>query len=188
MPLSADLGTQTSDFGTLGANPIDTVDVTSTVTVNENSHGWSVGDYITLAGATTVGGLNVNGRWVVATVPGANSITFEHTGTASATTSGGGSSITYSIAFLLSTQTSTDTFVFLVNTENMVDGDVVELTVRSRATVGGAELVASRVVRNNVQANPYEFSIPIVSLFRLKVYLEQTVGTARTFDWNLITL
>ena len=48
-----------------------------------------------LSGATDTGGLVINGEWVVATVPGENSFTFEHTSAATSTATGGGASVAY---------------------------------------------------------------------------------------------
>lgn len=81
--------------GTLGSNPIDTASGTPTITITHTSHGRQVGDTIVLAGATAVGGVTVNGTWVVATVPDANTYTFTFTSNASSTANGGGAAVTY---------------------------------------------------------------------------------------------
>ena len=80
-------GTSTSQSGIF-----DTTNTDATVTVNMTSHGLSVGDHVVFVDAEDVGGLNVNGTRVVATVPGANSWTFEHPSAATSTVSGGGGS------------------------------------------------------------------------------------------------
>lgn len=80
--------------GTLASNPIAATNTDATVTVTDTAHGLEVGDEVIFAGSTTVGGLDVNGFWIVATAT-TNSYTFEHTSTASSTASGGGASVTY---------------------------------------------------------------------------------------------
>lgn len=87
--------TPARDTGTLGNDPISTTDTDATVTVADTGHGLTVGDTIVIAGATAVGGITVNGTWTVATVPNANSFTFEFTSQASGTATGGGASVTY---------------------------------------------------------------------------------------------
>lgn len=89
--------------GTLPASPtagFTTVISTPTVTVTHVAHGLSVGQGVEFA-ASTVGGLNMLGRWTVATVPTANTYTFTHTSNATSTVStvsGGGIAFSYDIA------------------------------------------------------------------------------------------
>lgn len=84
------------DTGTLGSDPFAVVNGDATVTVTDTAHGLAVGDYVVFSGASSVGGLAMNAEWVVATVPNANSYTFEHISNANATVSGGGAAVTYS--------------------------------------------------------------------------------------------
>ena len=83
------------DSGTLGTDPISTESGSSDVTVNSDAHEALVGDCIRLSGATTVGGLDVNGEWEVSEIVDVDNFKFVHTGTANATASGGGASVAY---------------------------------------------------------------------------------------------
>lgn len=85
--------------GTL-TNPFTTVSFNH-VTVAHTAHGLRVGDALAYANATTVGGLNMNGSWVVASVPDANTYTFDHTDQASYMPTGSGGTVNYSYAQLL---------------------------------------------------------------------------------------
>lgn len=58
-----------------------TTAVSTTVTVTHTAHGLRVGDSVQFTTGNSVGGLSMTGTWAVATVPGANSYTFVHTGT-----------------------------------------------------------------------------------------------------------
>jgi hypothetical protein len=71
-------------------NAFATTDTDNTVTVTAASHGLAVGDSVFITGCADVGGLNVNGLRVVATVPTAGSFTFEHPTAATATEAAGG--------------------------------------------------------------------------------------------------
>lgn len=61
-----------------------TTTVSTTVTVAHIAHGLRVGDSVTFTSGNSVGGLSMLGTWTVATIPGANSYTFVHTGTGTA--------------------------------------------------------------------------------------------------------
>lgn len=87
---------------------IDTTDTDNTVTVNDTSHPAKVGDWVVISGASAVGGLTINGTWQVATVPDANSWTFEHTSPATSTVSGGGGA-SIQVDYLLPTGYATST-------------------------------------------------------------------------------
>lgn len=78
---------------TLAANPIATTNGSGTVTITDTSHGASVGDYVTISGATAFNGLTsgqLNQEFAIVTVPNANTYTVATGGTANATSSGGG--------------------------------------------------------------------------------------------------
>lgn len=84
-----------SQQGTLGANPIDTVSGSDIVTVTDPGHGLIAGDTVYLSGASSVGGIDPNGVWVVYTVIDAGHYTFLAGTSASSTDTGGGSGIDY---------------------------------------------------------------------------------------------
>lgn len=81
----------------LGADPLEVHSGDATLTITATAHGLSVGDHITLSGATDIGGVNaatyINIEHHVATVPDADTITVEMTTTASSSATGGGSLI-----------------------------------------------------------------------------------------------
>lgn len=86
------------DDASLGTDPFDTVDTSTTVTVNHNSHGAIVDDFVTFSGATATGGisadtLNANHQ-ITSVAADGNSFTIEVSSAATSTTSGGGSSVT----------------------------------------------------------------------------------------------
>ena len=70
-------------------NPFATVINTSTVTVTDAIYTPSVGDYVIFSGATAVGGLTINGEYVITSVS-SPTYTITASGLASSTASGGG--------------------------------------------------------------------------------------------------
>jgi hypothetical protein len=70
-------------------NPFDTVLNSTTVTVNDVASGVIVGDFVTFSGASTVGGLNLNGEYQIVTV-GSNKYTITAATPATSTVTGGG--------------------------------------------------------------------------------------------------
>jgi hypothetical protein len=82
--------------GTLGNNPITVSAGSNIITVNDAAHGLSVGDLITLAGMTAVGGITPNMAEVpVNTVIDANNFTYLFTSNAISNATGGGATVTY---------------------------------------------------------------------------------------------
>jgi hypothetical protein len=63
--------------GTL-TNAFTTVSGDKTVTVSDTAHGLAIGQKVEFLTSVTVGGINMQGVWVVDTVPSANTYTFEH--------------------------------------------------------------------------------------------------------------
>ena len=82
--------------GSLGTNPFVVTSGSPTITVTHSSHGLSVGDRVTYAGSSAVGGITPNSvEMVIASVVNANSYTVAFTSNASSSTTGGGSSVTF---------------------------------------------------------------------------------------------
>lgn len=83
------------DQGTLGSNPIATTNLSNLITVTDSGHGLNAGDTIILSGATAVGGLTVNGTWIVNTIIDSSTYTFLFTANATSTATGGGSAVDF---------------------------------------------------------------------------------------------
>ena len=82
--------------GSLGSNPFAVTSGSPTITVTHSSHGLSVGDRVTYAGSSAVGGITPNSvEMVIASVVNANSYTVNFTSNASSGATGGGSSVTF---------------------------------------------------------------------------------------------
>lgn len=77
---------------TLGANPIATTNLSSTVVVTDAAHGFGIGDPVTLAGSAVVATVTINGSWVVSAIS-TNTWSFVAGSAANATTTGGGAAV-----------------------------------------------------------------------------------------------
>ena len=87
-------------------DPFTFVNGSTTVTVNINSHGTSVGDTVNFSNANTVAGVFVNGDYQVTSVVNGNSFTIEASPAANADTSGGGL-VDYEIEIAVGSNNST---------------------------------------------------------------------------------
>jgi hypothetical protein len=90
------------ETGSLGTNPFAVTTGSAAVTVTHVSHGLAIGSFVTFAGSSTVGGLDLNAEFVVTSTPTANTYTFNASATSDSTTSGGGASVTYSYSYYYS--------------------------------------------------------------------------------------
>lgn len=87
--------TPTRETGTLGTDPFTTTAGSAMVTVADTAHANVAGDYVKFSGATAVGGITIDGEYVVQSVPSADSYTIQHSASASSSATGGGASVAY---------------------------------------------------------------------------------------------
>jgi hypothetical protein len=80
---------------TLGNDPFTTVSGSSLVTVVDTAHPLTQDSKITIAGATAVGGLTLNGTFPVTTITDANTFVIDTSTAATSGATGGGASVTY---------------------------------------------------------------------------------------------
>ena len=77
----------------LGADPFETTDGSNIVIVTDAGGGYSDGDFVTFYGATSVGGLDLNGEYQLTSIS-ATEYTIEAASAASSSATGGGSAVT----------------------------------------------------------------------------------------------
>jgi hypothetical protein len=78
---------------TLGADPIATTNGSRLVTITETAHGITVGTYISISGATAVGGITLSGEYEIVGVPSDDTYTIIAASAANATATGGGAAV-----------------------------------------------------------------------------------------------
>lgn len=80
--------------GTL-TDPFSTTDTLATVDVDDASHGLLAGDYIHFENATAVGGITIDGTYIVTSVTNSNKYVITHTAVATSTAGPGGGSVDF---------------------------------------------------------------------------------------------
>lgn len=86
----------------------------------------------------------------------------------------------------LDTETTAGVYVLVVDTYNMANGDITVLRIKTKDKSGGASRLAFSTVYANVQAELHKYSPPIPIDTEIICTLEQTDGTGRDYDWNLL--
>lgn len=98
--------TPTRDSGTL-TNPFSTTSGSPLVTVADTAHATSVGDYVRFENASAVGGITVDGEYVVTSVTDSDNYVVTHTSNATSTAGPGGGSVDYEYDVVVGPATST---------------------------------------------------------------------------------
>ena len=86
----------------------------------------------------------------------------------------------------LDTETVAGVYVLVVDTVNMVNGDVLELRIKTKYASGGTSRLAYSQTYAHVQSDPIKYSVPVPVDTEIICTLKQTAGTARDFPWNLL--
>lgn len=102
--------------------------------------------------------------------------------------SGGSQSATIDTEHTLATITDSGTYVFVVDTANMVNGDTLELRIYTKARSGGTSRLAYSASYTNLQAAPQKYSVPVPSNVEFVATLKQVDGTGRAFPWAVLVL
>lgn len=101
---------------------------------------------------------------------------------------GGSQTATIGTEHTLATVTTAGTYVLAVDTGNMVDGDTLELRLKTKVRTGGTSRLAYFVTYVNAQDDPNKYSVPVPVITEIVATLKQTVGTGRAFPWSLYSL
>lgn len=86
----------------------------------------------------------------------------------------------------LDTEIIAGTYILIVDTNNMVNGDTVILRIKTKCKTGSTSRLAYEAVYSHAQAMINKYSIPVPIDTELICTLEQIDGTGRVFDWNLL--
>jgi hypothetical protein len=100
----------------------------------------------------------------------------------------GSQSATLDTEHTLDTETTAGVYVLVVDMNNLADGDVVILRIKTKAKTGSTSRLAYQSTFSNAQTevNKYSPAIPVDT--EIICTLEQTDGTGRSFDWNLLKM
>lgn len=88
----------------------------------------------------------------------------------------------------LDTETTAGVYVLVVDMNNLVDGDIVILRIKTKNKTGSTSRLAyqSTFANSQLEINKYSPAIPVDT--EIICTLEQTDGTGRDFDWNLLKM
>jgi len=95
---------------------------------------------------------------------------------------------TLDVEHTLDTETDAGVYVLVVDMNNLVSGDTVILRMKTKNQTGSTSRLAYESIFSNVQSeiNKYSPAIPVDT--EIICTLEQTDGTGRDFDWNLLKM
>lgn len=101
----------------------------------------------------------------------------------------GSQTATIDTEHVLATETTGGVYTLVVDLSNLANGDVVVLKLKSKvlSTSSAALRVWSQSFAH-AQADPVKQSPPVAVTDEVSATLEQTDGTGRSFDWNLLRL
>ncbi len=88
----------------------------------------------------------------------------------------------------LDTITAAGSYVLMVDTNAMVLGDFLTLTVETKVRSVGTTRLAYTASYAHVQGEKVKLSIPVASPNEIKFVLEQTAGTGRAYPWEIVSL
>jgi hypothetical protein len=86
----------------------------------------------------------------------------------------------------LDTETTAGVYVLVVDLNEMVNGDITILRIKTKDKAAGDSRISFKGTYADVQARPHVYSPPIPVDTEIVCTLEQTDGTARHYDWNLL--
>ena len=95
---------------------------------------------------------------------------------------------TVSTEHTLRTTTTSGTYVLVVNTTAMANGDVTELRIYTKPLSGSTSVVAYVAAYANIQAAIVKYSVHVPCNNECKVTLKQTAGTGRSYEWALLQI
>ena len=88
----------------------------------------------------------------------------------------------------LDTETDAGVYVLVIDTSNMAAGDITILRIKTKDKSGGTSRLAYSATYANIQGEPHKYSVPVPIDTEIVCTLEQTDGTGRNYDWNLLKL
>ena len=100
----------------------------------------------------------------------------------------GSQSCTLDTEHTLATETTPGVYVLVLDTSAMVNGDVLIVRIYTKDKSAGTSRIAYTATYAHVQAEPHKYSVPVPSDTEWKASIEQTDGTGRSIDWNVLLL
>jgi hypothetical protein len=89
---------------------------------------------------------------------------------------------------VVGTITTNGTYVFVIDTANMVNNDAIEIRIKTKVRSGDTSRVAYFATYMNVQGEPNKYSIAIPVSIELIVTLKRVNGSDRAYPWSLLRI
>jgi len=89
---------------------------------------------------------------------------------------------------VLATLTDAGVYVLVVDTANLVNGETLELKLKTKVKAAGTSRLAYSATYLHAQGDPNKYSIPVPVDTEILATLKQTGGTGRDFPWNLLKI
>lgn len=142
------------------ANGITTSNGSTSVTISFTAHGQQVGDQVRITGADEVGGILLEGPYVIASVPGANSFTITHAIAATSNAGPTGNLTVETFRGKLANPFTTTSGSAVVNVADTAHGRGLGDTVTfdNASAVGGITIDGDYTVSRIVDADNYEIT------------------------------
>ena len=89
---------------------------------------------------------------------------------------------------IITAVTTNNTFVFGIDTVEMLNADIIRVLIKTKLTDGDALQVLYPAVYAHFQGAPNKQSLPIPSNVEVQVTLQGLAGTHRTYKWTFLEL
>jgi len=106
-----------------------------------------------------------------------------------ATVKASGSQLTViSTEHTLYTETTAGTYVLSLDLSELVNGDVLDVSINTKVGAGGTVRTLLRNTFSFKQADPIVQTIPVVSPHSVSFVINQSAGVARNIAWEVTSL
>lgn len=99
-----------------------------------------------------------------------------------------GSTTTDGTEQTLFTVTTSNTYVLVIDTANMVNIDIIEIKLKTKVTTGDTSQLAYHVTYAHAQSLPNKYSVPIPVDIELVATIKRLAGSDRSYIWSLLEL
>ena len=95
----------------------------------------------------------------------------------------GTKSVTLDTEHSLATITTAGLYQFVIDLSKMANGDIIDVTIKTKVLTGSTAAIAYTATFAHAQGQPNQHSLPIMVPYSVEFLIEQTDGTARSYDW-----
>jgi hypothetical protein len=101
---------------------------------------------------------------------------------------GGSQTAVISTEHTLATITDAGTYVLVVDTGNMLNGDELEIRIKTKVRSGNSSKLAYFAAFAHIQVEVNKVFVPVPTVVEFVATLKQTAGTGRAYIWSIYAL